>query len=253
MRKFLIGLVAVTATAAVAAILVMRTPLLISDIRTEPLGDRSAGRKVLEASQRAHGGLDAWKARSWVELEVSGHVPFPPARWAFGVPAHTEVRLRFDPQVVGLATLTVDDGEPIAIDTRKERDGLGLLADSLRHLWEFPFAMDTADVVAGLASVDGHDRVFLSWGTDAPQMTVDQYILWSDGTHRTVRFDSTGRAITPFTKAVVVFEDHRRVEGFEVPGRVKVTRAGQEGAVVHEWTLKGIRLGPDRRKLAETP
>lgn len=224
---------------------VMKTPLLLADLRTEPLGDAEQGRATLHRAQAAHGGRDAWLDHEWVELELDGDVPFLPARLGFGgVDERASVWLRFDPRQYGVATLRVD-GETHAIDTRSDRDGLGLLADSLRHLWELPFAMESADVIAALPDREGQERVFASWGTDAPQMDVDQYVLWTDpAQHLVRRFDSTGRAIAPFIVARVMYEGYRTIDGFELPGRVTIY--DEEDAVVHRWTLVAARLGPAR-------
>jgi hypothetical protein len=239
------SLLLVSALAFVAGVIALKTPLLLSDIREDPLGDPAKGRAVLLRTQAAHGGLDAWRTRDWIELELRGEIPFAPARFGFGgVGEELHVVLRFDPAVHGLATLTLD-GQDLAVDTRGERDGLGLLAESVRHLWEFAFAMDSADVLAALPAREGLDRVFASWGTDAPQPAVDQYVLWSDQQEHIVRrFDSTGRAIAPFIRARVVFDDYRDVEGFMLPGTVTVHRAGERGGVVQAWRLVAARLGP---------
>ncbi len=156
---------------------VLKTPLLLSDIRAEPLGSADEGRAHLHQAQAAHGGREAWLDREWVELELDGEIPFLPARLAFGdVNEQVHLRLRYDPREYGVATMVLD-GETHAIDTRVERDGLGLLADSVRHLFEYAFSMESADVLAALPDRDGHARIFASWGTDTPQMDVDQYIV----------------------------------------------------------------------------
>ena len=91
-------------------------------------------------------------------------------------------------------------------------------------------------------------RTFASWGTQDPQLHTDQYIVWTGENGLVERFDSTGRAVAPFILARVVFEDHRDVEGFQLPGQVTVFEAGEAGSVVHAWRVVDVRLGPPRSR-----
>lgn len=235
-RRFGIAVLATLAVTALVAVLALKTPLLLSDLRTEPLGDAEVGRATLHEAQRAHGGRDAWLSRAWVELELDGEIPFPPARLALDVDPEVHVTVRYDPREAEVASVVVDGVE-------REPD---LLADSVRHLFELVFAMESADVSAALPDRDGHARTFLSWRTAEPQMDYDQYIVWADReAHLVRRFDCTGRAIAPFVLARVSLENYRDVQGFAIPARVRVARA-EDGALVQGWTLVEARLGPPR-------
>jgi hypothetical protein len=220
---------------------VLASPLVVSDIRQEPLGDPAEAQATMEAAWRAHGGLERWREHSRVELELQGQVPLWPARQVFGIEdEQVSVTLRYDPSVWGEGTLSVNGGADVELDPAAPN----LLADSVRHLVELSFSMDSADVLHALPQVDGHRRVFASWGEAAPQRDVDQYILWFNAEGILTRFDSTGRAIAPFIKARVGFEDYQDVAGFQLPGRVEVRRAGEDGALVHAWTLRSVHLEP---------
>ncbi|MCP4810723.1 MAG: hypothetical protein GY913_10535 [Proteobacteria bacterium] len=197
---------------------------------------------TLSNGWEAHGGIDDWRAHQRIELELEGVVELPPARWAFGVEtASPSVTLHYDPSVWGEGTMWLDEGGSVQ-ERVLDPAAPDLLADSVRHLVEFTFSMDSADVLHTLPDVDGHSRLFASWGDSAPQRDIDQYILWFDAEHVLRRFDSTGRAIAPFIRAEVTFEDYRDAGGFLLPGHVEVRRPGPGGALVHAWTLREARL-----------
>lgn len=241
-RRLLLSLVAAPLLVASLGAAAVKTPWLLSDIRPSSMGSVDEGRDTLRAIQRAHGGAGNWRSLSWVELEFTGTVPFLPARLTFGVPEQFDLVVRFTPAVPGRASLILN-GTVHEVDARDGNEGLALVANSVRHLWELPFAMQSADVVRHVADTQGYERVFASWGTPEPQADTDQYILWSRG-GVIERFYSTARVITPFTVACVDLEAFRTVEGFVVPGKVTVRGDHPQGRVVQRWELRGIRFGP---------
>ena len=238
MKKALVGLGAAGAL-AVGLWALWSGPLLLSDIREAPVGDAQAARALLHQAHTTHGGLDAWRAHDWVELDLDGDIPKTPARWGFGVAERaTSVTVRFRPTAEVLA-VTVDGADRYPGDDRAH-----FLGQSVQHLFELPFAMESADVLQAYGEQEGHQRIFASWGTAEPQRRVDQYILWRDAEGRISDFQSTGRAITPFLRARVSLDQHREFEGFLLPTSVTVESDPAEAEPVMRWILRGVRMGP---------
>lgn len=249
-RRLRLIAVALTVVAAIGASLAwaaFETSLFMSDLADEPLGTPAEGEALRGRFEAAHGGLDRWRARAWVELRWSGRVHSTLARGTFGVEAEAvDLTLRFDPRDRTPMTLRLVSGDqtvegPVA----EQPPGLRMLAASIRHLFELPFAMTTADVVHSMPPVDGAPRVFMSWGEAAPQMETDQYILWLDGDDRVDRFQATVRAVAPFVVADAALEGWIEREGLRLPAAAKVANE-PGGPPIHEWTLDEMTLGPAR-------
>lgn len=223
----------------------LRTPLFLSDLVEDPLGDAARGEGLRDRMQAAHGGLERWRARGWIELRLTGAIPSRLARGTFGVGAETvELTLRFDPRDRAPTTMRLVDGARTTEGAMPDLDpGHRMLAASIRHLFELPFAMESADVIHALPPVDGAPRVFMSWGAAAPQMETDQYILWLDPAGRIFRFQATVRAVAPFVTADVAFEGAVEAEGLALPKRAQVADA-REGETIHAWELVEMKLGP---------
>lgn len=244
-RRIALALVGLIALAAVAAVVALKTPLLRRDLTPDPLGDSAEGRATVARMQAAHGGLDRWLARSWVEFELTGELPALPVRFGFDLGERAALTLRFDPCDRAPMTMRVDDGEhtydgPVA----DAPSGNRFLAHSIRHLFEMPFAMRSADVVHAAPPADSHARVFMSWGTAAPQMDVDQYIVELGPDGRMTGFESTVRGVAPFLMADVEYTDRVERDGLALAAHASVGDGA--GEVVHAWRLDAMTLGPPR-------
>lgn len=238
------GLVAL---AAVAYVVAFHTSALMGDLSAEGLGTPADGQQQQKRMQDAHGGLEAWLDRSWVELKLDGNVPGFSVQMGFGISTDAPgLTLRFDPCDRQPMTARVDDAGDIAeFSADAAEGGHRLMVLAIRHLYEMPFAMRSADVVHGMPPADGADRVFMSWGQAGPQMDTDQYVLRLGEDGRLTGFASTVRVIAPFVMADAIYTEYVQREGLSLPKQVAVHQ-GPGGPLVHSWTLTELTLGPPR-------
>lgn len=245
-RRIAIGVVALIALAVVAALVALKTPLLRVDLSEEGLGDTEAGKATAARMPAAHGGLDRWLDHAWVELTIDGEVPAASPRFGFDVGETLGLTLRFDPCDHSPMTGELRDGDRTLTYPAEASSGHHLLFASMRHLFEMPFAMRSADVVRGMAPADGHDRVFMSWGTAAPQMHTDQYIMHLGPDGQVVGFRSTVRLVAPFLTSAVTYDGRVERDGVWLPEKATVRAGAPDGDVAHAWRLTGMTLGPKR-------
>ncbi|MCA9539944.1 MAG: hypothetical protein KC620_13695 [Myxococcales bacterium] len=192
-RRVLRVVVLLLGALIMVAVVAFKTPAFISDLRTEPLGTAEAAKALLARLDAAHGSGAAWRSHAFVELKTQGEVGAFEARLGFDLSEPQPLlTLRFDPAGCGPFTMRLTAGPVIfAGEVGDASAGRQLLAASVRHLFEFPFAMASADVQHGMTVLDGHPRLFMSWGAAEPQMHIDQYVLWLGPDDRVVLFEST--------------------------------------------------------------
>ncbi|MCB9685023.1 MAG: hypothetical protein H6738_07630 [Alphaproteobacteria bacterium] len=245
------GIVGVVVMVATVGFAVFRTDLLLSRLEVGPLGSEADADRVLPQLASAYGPADAWRALPAVELELVGEVPFVPARLLFGMAPttpHTALTVRFEPGRHGVYGY-VQDGVRGCADTRSERDGRGLLLDSVHHLFTLPFSVGDVPFRRSVSTAgpDGSTGTFLTWGDDPePTSAFDQVVLWTDG-GRIARMDTTGRDVAPFIVAAVPYDGTAEVEGapgFLLPHTATIQR-GPGGSIVHRWELRRARVIDD--------
>lgn len=245
LRRVAVVVALLALVAAGLGLAAFNTPLFLADLVDTPLGTVDEGEALRDRLQAAHGGLDRWRERAWIELRATGTIPSRLARGTFGCDSETvELTLRFDPRDHTPTTMKLVHGDRTTEGAMPDLEpGHRMLAASIRHLFELPFAMESADVIHGLPPVDGAPRVFMSWGTAAPQMQTDQYILWLDPKDRIFRFQATVRAVAPFVTADVAFDGAIEAEGLMLPRSARVANA-REGETIHAWELLEMTPGP---------
>ncbi len=241
--KIIIGLLSVLLfTAAAAMFVVIKTDLFLADIRPAKLGGEKQAAVLLNKMRAAHDPTGAWNRIKKVRMSWKGFVPSTPARFGFGVP-HEQVRLtmEFSPREKGPYKVDLKSGKLTIsgeVDTRRDRDGLGLLYDSVRHLFELPIEGKRTEFMRAMSGAHwndrAHERLFLSWGKGIATGEYDQLILWLQA-GRLTRFDTTGRDIAPFIVARVEYRSYTVFEEMILPGKVVILDT--KGAVVHEWEL----------------
>lgn len=229
------------------ALLAFRTSLFLSDLRDGPLGVAADGEAARQRLHAAHGGLDRWLGHGWVELTLTGEVPAAEAAGAFGVSGdHPRLTLRFDPCDRAPFTQRIVDGSVITEGPiTGQSEAHQMLGYSIRHLFELPFAMHTADVIHSLPSTGDAARVFMSWGRAEPQMKTDQYILELGPDGRVRGFEATVRAVAPFIRADVDYAGWVEADGITLP-RDATVRDPLLDRLIHRWRLESLTLGPPR-------
>ncbi len=250
-RRALLRLVKAVGLAAllVAAVswLVFKTDVFLSSLPVGPLGPQSQAEALLQEMQAFHGDPERWAQQAQLQLEAEGDIPFVPARLAFGL-ARSKVRLtlRYEPGSHGTYEYKLEQGDEVTVgraDTNGARDGLGLLLDSVRHLFELPQTANSIPFQRGLpSSPSGQRRAFFTWGSSAQASADhDQIVLWSDR-GRLARMDTTGRDIAPFTVARVEFEGLTKLGAFQVPTQATIYGGAQKTKIIHRWKLRSIGL-----------
>jgi hypothetical protein len=241
MRRVAISALIIGALLGVAAFAALRTDLLLSSLEVGPLGSPQQANVVLRDLAAAHGSPASWARRPALTLRLRGYVPFFFARRAFGLDEErVRLTIRFTPAEHGRYRYVLHDGSRSrrgAVDTRADRDGLGLLLDSVRHLFELPFTARAIPQRRGLADgPNGEHRAFFTWGDNVAATSAhDQIVLWTRG-GRLSRMDTTGRDIAPFIVARVVFEGSVKLGDHVLPRRATVYGSG--GELIHRWEIE---------------
>lgn len=247
-RRIFGTLAALVVAVPVLGFVAMKTPLLLSDIRSEPLGTESAASPALAELESHHGGAAAWRMQGRVRLHARGDLPYFPVRWGFDVSESVEVTIIFDPTGEQASEYVIESGGTIRSGTHRwsaSPDEAGLLVDSVVHLFTLSITASEVPVRRGLPAGtwrgEAFKRVFATWGDVAPHMDADQIILWvRDG--RLKRFDTTGRSIAPFILARVEMEGEVALGSFRLPQEARVNKRGEDGQLVHGWTLIDVEF-----------
>ncbi|MCA9526253.1 MAG: hypothetical protein KC549_08135 [Myxococcales bacterium] len=246
LRRALLALAALAVVGVAAGLVVFKTDLLLEALPVGPLGDEAAADAWIAEVEGAHGARTDWLAQGEVELHTRGELAFLPVRLLFGLPLSSvdvDLTLRFRPDTHGPYAYTLRLGDAVrhgTADTRRDRDGLGVMLDSVRHLFELPWTPATVPFRRGLPpSADGLRGVFLTWGDPRPTRQYDQVAAWTRA-GRLVRMDTTGRDVAPFVVARVEYAGEVALGGLRLPQTATVVRPG-DGSLVHRWELVSAR------------
>lgn len=96
------------------------------------------------------------------------------------------------------------------------------------YWFQFPFRALESEIIAygGTEEVDGkvYDLVFISWGTDAPQKEVDQFVVYINPDNNQIDYiHYTNRKKYIFIELTAQFLDFQTVNGIAVPHRQLIT------------------------------
>ncbi len=111
-----------------------------------------------------------------------------------------------------------------------------------------PFAFKNADVIFYMGEdhlKDGlvYDKVFISWGQDAPQKNIDQWVLYFDKkSHRLKYADHTLREMLKFMKATAEFSNYTHNSGILIPQKVDVKFNADGKFIGHEMSYSQITI-----------
>lgn len=246
LRTILLSVLLGTSALSLCGLLVFHTDALLSELDVGPLGTEADVDVWMERVEAAHGARARWLQQGEVELTTRGSLPFVPVRAMFGLPVTTsevDLTLTFRPDTHGPYRYAIRHGDQLlsgTSDTRTDRDGLGLMLDSVRHLFEVPWTAPTVPFRRGLGAAPGLEGIFVTWGSDPrPTRSWDQVALWSRG-GTVVRMDTTGRDIAPFILARVDFDGAVELGALRLPRTATISRADGE-EVVHAWELVAAR------------
>lgn len=238
----LAGLLGLLLLAAGCTTADLRTDALKKSGLTEEAAQR--GQELLRSAVEAHG-LTAWHTHQTLEFTAVDE-------WAGGWMAQgwwPETQQRFRMQMaLGTFTSRVEllDGpaagavwgvqawrgyQRLAASAPPTSSDAGVLTfylPTLQYFTELPFRLLRADVVAyaGARTHRGHtfDLVLVTWNRLAPQLGVDQYLLWigrESGLIEKCRY--TLRDAYDWAAGTIHFDDYRAVQGVQIPFRQTVT------------------------------
>jgi hypothetical protein len=246
----------------------------LKDIRPDTVQDsvpedqHQRGEELLADLATAHGGLDTWRAHrssayviedtwlSWIE-EVAA-MPW----------SKNQQRMR---QTVWLGSdnsrLEFLDGDArgtswgiqhwatyhVAANSApvfEPDDTIKFWLPTLQYFFEAPFRLREAGVVYALDDkrVDGHTyhRVFLSWGTDEPQDTIDQYVAWIDAdTGRLAFLHFTVRDMFDWIDGWMAYRDYEQIQGIWVARTIAGVEEPGGDAAGHRLEFDKVAFGVD--------
>lgn len=117
------------------------------------------------------------------------------------------------------------------------------------YFLEAPLRLPTAEIVRHIDTTQignaVYDRVFVSWGSEEPNMQYDQYVLYINQNSGLIeRMHYTIREKFWFATGSCLYGDFRIVDGFRIPHRMTlVTHPTAEDDVYHEMVFTEIELG----------
>ena len=245
------------------------------DIRPEYLGDKiseadyAKGKALMEEMQTAYGGLDNWLAfgegsyeqvadwydnplgiAGWDELPQSFHMK------SFLGTDNSELKLlngKNKGQIwgteAGKTYQLLEKGEKEYVPNDKYQHKM-----IFKNYWfQFPFRIGEAPIVAyaGEAQVEDetYDLLYVTWGSEAPNRTYDQYVLYLNKKTRYVEWlHFTLRDKVNFIHIAAQFADFKSINGIVSPFTqyVRFGKPGSEGPKMHENRYQWIQFGEEK-------
>lgn len=232
-------------------------------------GDYAKGKELLIGMQRAYGGMDNWLAfgkasyaqtADWYDdkLGLSGWDALPQ-------------------QFQMTSTLGTDDSELTLLNGKnagqtwgtvdwksyqKMDNGHKVFKPNDKYLhklifknywFQFPFRISEAPIIAyaGESTIEGeaYDLLYITWGTEVPNRTYDQYLLYLDKETRMVEWlNFTLREKVNFINMTAQFADFKTINGIAAPFTQYITfgRPGTDGRKMHENRYDWIEFGGER-------
>lgn len=234
---------------ALTACLADIRPSTIEELTDQP-GAAERGRARLVAAAEAHGGIDAWKARTSVTVELTdtwqGFIARMANPWPTAAPrVRLEQRLHtFDSR----ATFLDDDNAGLVWgvtggQTWRTRDGVtektedadaAFILPTMHYFTEIPYRLLEAPIIldAGPETIDGvtYPRVFVTWESPEPNAKYDQYIVYIDpDTGRFAKTYYTVREIAGFVTGTMNYQDYQHVDGAWLPMTMYVSPEPTDG------------------------
>ncbi|MEO1270029.1 MAG: hypothetical protein AAFX99_18230 [Myxococcota bacterium] len=274
-RKTWIGAgIAVFLLVAVVALIAVQTSTL-SDLRPDELRRsgvtpeaEAKGRALLERMTEAHGGMATWRGHKTMEVELTDTwfkaverlavMPWPESGQSLKLTmllGQDISRLEFsDGPLKGeswgvqhWAPYRVKAGETQPLFPQEDWE-VTFWVPTVAYFMEAPFRLGEANVVAyvGERTIGGEvfEGVFLSWGSDAPQDKVDQYIAWiGRDSGRLTYLEYTVRDILPSITAVMHYRDYKEVQGIAVPMNMGTSEGVGMEDTGHRFDVASVAFG----------
>lgn len=225
------------------------------------------GRQILDEMAQAHGGLERFGRHGTAQVVLRDAWPNPALASLVSPWARGSQRLR-QSMILGEETSQVEllDGpragwhlgiqrwatyriSPWDTCSFEDDPEARFWLPTLQYFMEAPWRLHEATVVSwvGERQVEGrsYDLVFLSWGSDAPQALVDQYVAWVDRDTRRLRWlQYTVRDFGPNIAGTMSYDVYERVQGLLWPKQMKtVGEPGDRATNLHAIEIESVKLG----------
>jgi hypothetical protein len=231
--------------------------------------DAARARALLEEVAQAHGGLDQLKRARVAQVKLRDTWPGPIMR-LFGSPWSTNPQELLLTWQLGQdnATLELLNGgkkdhrwgvqqwctwtqEPDGERRFEAHEDAWFWLPTLEYFIEAPWRLREAQTLAMLpaAERDGerYERVFMTWGSAAPQEDTDQYIAWVHAETKQLKYlEFTARDVYGFVVGIAIYNELRRVDGLLFPGSIDIVQDRETFTdTLHRLDLTSIRTLPD--------
>ncbi|MEL6255459.1 MAG: hypothetical protein AAFR87_25870 [Bacteroidota bacterium] len=245
------------------------------DLRPDYLGDKISeenyvkGKALLKKMQEAYGGLDNWLAfkegryeqvADWYDnkLGIAGWDELPQEfhMRSFLGTDDSELTLLNGPNT-GKSWGTEDwESYQIGKNGKKNFSPNDKYQHKMifKNYWfQFPFRIGEAPIIAYAGEAKVHDEtydlLYITWGSEAPNRTYDQYVLYLDKeTHYVEWLHFTLREKVNFLHIAAQFADFKSINGIVSPFTqyVRFGKPGSEGSKMHENRYKWIQFGEEK-------
>lgn len=268
------------ATLSLMALLGVLASCSLADIRpdslkTEITSDQfEKGRRILNRSVEAHGGVERWQQSGPIIIRFSDEWPGflnrslfmpwpenPMQASMYIVPGKDDARIVMQKgesrgQFMGLQnwipyTGQSEDGLSSRVELEPGNDDIKFWVPTLNYFLQLPFRIGEADVVAyaGEKELDGRvfELVFVSWNRAEPQEMVDQYLLWIEKKTGYIEYATyTVRDMGGFVTGTMHYSDFRNQDGLVIARKQTVVDSPAEhGEPFHRLTIEEIQFGAD--------
>jgi len=135
----------------------------------------------------------------------------------------------------------------------EENNGIKFWLPTYQYFIEFPKRILNADALAyaGEKEINGKlcDGVIATWKSTAPQIDIDQYLIWIDrSTHRIAKLEYTIREAYNFLKGAAYFNDYKNYQGIYLPSSLPVESNLLQDGLLHEMKISNFTKNPISQK-----
>lgn len=256
LKKSLGGLASILCVTGIGYLIIFKTSIFMADIRPDHLkGDyvlKHDGLAKLEKAQVAHG-MDQWQncdslvyllkteftdKKAWLLIS-----PVKADQITYTYVCSPGNLERSSYRSLGTTSnfYISKDEKGIYIEKENEKSyeefGSVFLYRAVQHLIQFPYMMSSADIFEYMGveiwNNKEYDLIFATWGSREPTLNADQYIIWiNQETGLIDRFDATGRDLTPWAVAQVLFS-YEKKEGITYPKTIHVRNKDSGEAIMN--------------------
>lgn len=240
-----------------------------TDIRPEQLkaGQTAIpphGVSLLRASIEAHGGWERWRSHQTLKVVMTDHWDGIIGWFSMPWPENGQrMEMQFLRGTFYGKTKMLggpSDGDTWGVQAWKayltsanggtefrDHDDTLFLVPTYQYFLEFPYRIGGAGIIqfAGTRAIgeNEYELVYATWGTEAPQLETDQYVLWIGAESRLIeKIEFTVRDQMRWATGTMHFSDYRDVEGIQIPFDMTVTLGPEDESHIHRMQLESVEF-----------